>query len=41
MATLVYRILKSEPMIQKLIVTNHVFFTAITFSWINSFALSQ
>ena len=38
MATLAYRILKFEPMIKKLIVTNHAFFTGITFSRINSFA---
>ena len=36
-ATIAYRILKFEPMIKKLIVTNHAFFTFITFSNISSF----
>ena len=38
MTTIAYRILKFESMIKKLIVANHAFFTAITFSKINSFA---
>ena len=37
MANIIYRILKLEPMIKKTIVTNHTFFTVITFSNFNSF----
>ena len=37
-ATIAYRILKFESMIEKTIVTNHAFSTFITFSTINSFA---
>ena len=37
MTTIVYKILKFETMIKKLIMTNHAFFAAITFSRINYF----
>ena len=36
--TIAYRILKIESMIKKPIMANHVFFAAVTFSKINSFA---
>ena len=36
MATIAYTVLKFEFMIKKAIVTNHAFFTSITFSRINS-----
>ena len=38
MATIVYRILKFESMIEKPIMANQTFFAAVTFSKINSFA---
>ena len=38
MATNTYRILKFEPMIKKVIVTNHTLFDAVTFRNISSFA---
>ena len=38
MATIVYKILKFEPMIKKSMVENHALFAIVTFSKINSFA---
>ena len=38
MAPIIYKILKFEPLIKKLTVTNHTFFAVVTFSRINSFA---
>ena len=37
MATIAYRILKFESMIKIPVVANHLFFTSITFSRVNSF----
>ena len=37
MKTMIYRILKFQPMIEKPMVTNYTFFTVITFNNINSF----
>ena len=38
MTIITYRILKLESMIEKLVMTNHPFFTVNTFSKISSFA---